>query len=260
MVKLFYIKLIAFEKPGGKMNKRLKEQLLSNPKTILRSIPFTKVSEGIAIGAVTGLGYFSAYLSDVSYKAYFGLPALYANVGLNAIILSIFAFVIVLLVLLAYLQYPVVARYGKWILPVFLPGAVAFMLGLRLDFEFQHSWEVLLFFFLLYVVFTYALIWLISKRKWFFAGLIFMVVVISISRACGYLIALNQKEYLVLMEPKPYAVVDVYGEAMIMMPVDLKKKTLLPEYRFVDQKAEMENSILLKKMNIGPLHVKGTDP
>lgn len=102
---------------------------------------------------------------------------------------------------------------------------------------------------------------MVSKRKWFIAGLIFMVLVISISRACGYLIALNQKEYLVFMEePRPYAVVDVNGEAMIMMPVDLKKKTLLPEYRFVDQKAEMENSIPLKKMNIGPLHVQGTRP
>lgn len=104
------------------MNNLLRDQLLTNPKTFLRSIPFMKVSEGIAIGAVTGLGYFSAYLSDVSYKAYFGLPALYASVGLNAIILSIFAFVIMSLVLLAYLQYPIVARYGKWVLPVFLPG------------------------------------------------------------------------------------------------------------------------------------------
>jgi hypothetical protein len=241
------------------MNNLLRDQLLTNPKTFLRSIPFMKVSEGIAIGAVTGLGYFSAYLSDVSYKAYFGLPALYASVGLNAIILSIFAFVIMSLVLLAYLQYPIVARYGKWVLPVFLPGAVAFMLGLRLDFEFHYSVEVLLFFFLLYVAFTYALIRMVSKRKWFIAGLIFMVLVISISRACGYLIALNQKEYLVFMEePRPYAVVDVNGEAMIMMPVDLKKKTLLPEYRFVDQKAELENSIPLKKMNIGPLRVQET--
>ena len=84
------------------MNNLLRDQLLTNPKTFLRSIPFMKVSEGIAIGAVTGLGYFSAYLSDVSYKAYFGLPALYASVGLNAIILSIFAFVIMSLVLLAF--------------------------------------------------------------------------------------------------------------------------------------------------------------
>ena len=243
------------------MNNLLKDQLLNNPKTFLHSIPFMKVSEGIAIGVVTGLGYFSAYLSDVSYKAYFGLPALYAGVGLNAIILSIFAFVIVSLVLLAYLQYPIVARYGKWVLPVFLPGSVAFMLGLRLGFEFHYSVEVLLFFFVLYVAFTYALIRMVSKRKWFIAGLIFMVLVISISRACGYLIALNQREYLVYMEEqKPYAVVDVNGEAMIMMPVDLKKKTLLPEYRFVDQKAELENSIPLKKMNIGPLHVQETRP
>lgn len=228
----------------------------SDKKVFFKPVRSIKLSDGLAIGAVTGLGYFAAYLSDISYKSYFGLPALFAGVGLNAIILSIFSFVVVMLVLFAYTQYPLVARYGKWILPVFLPGSVAFMLGLRLDFQFRQSWEVILFFFLLYVVFTYFLVWFVSRKQWFIAGLIFMIVVISISRACGYLIALNQKDYLVAVEPKPYAVVDVYGDALIMMPVDLKKKTLIPEYRFVDQKAEIGNTLSLKKMSIGPLHVQ----
>ncbi len=239
---------------------KLDDLVTLDKKEFFKPVRSIKLSDGLAIGAVTGLGYFAAYLSDISYKSYFGLPALYASVGLNAIILSIFSFVVVMLVLFAYTQYPLVAQYGKWILPVFLPGSVAFMLGIRLDFEFRQSWEIMLFFFLLYVVFTYSLIWFVSRKQWFIAGLIFMIVVISISRACGYLIALNQQEYLVALEskPKPYAVVDVYGDAMIMMPVDLKKKTLIPEYRFVDQKSEMENTLSLKKMSIGPLHVQGT--
>ncbi|PRZ12146.1 hypothetical protein CLV36_11626 [Laceyella sediminis] len=48
-----------------------------------------ELSEGLGLGAVTGLGYFAAYLSESAYKAYFGLPSLYADISLNAIVFDV---------------------------------------------------------------------------------------------------------------------------------------------------------------------------
>ncbi|MFC7440716.1 hypothetical protein [Laceyella putida] len=212
------------------------------------------LSEGLALGTVTGLGYFAAYLSDSAYKAYFGLPSLYADISLNVIVLSMSCIVAVGLLFWVFTQYAELRRVGKYLLPILLPLAVGLMLGLKLDFQVKQSLLMFCFYLLLYIFFTTVLFILAVHKRWVWAGLVFVVIVVSISRASGYLIASNQVEYLVAQEGNTtYVVVDVYKDAFIMMPVDLEKRTVKPEYRFVDQKKELKEATRLKKQRIGPL-------
>jgi hypothetical protein len=212
-------------------------------------------SEGLLLGGVTGLGYFCAYLSESGFKAYFGLPPLFADVSLNAVILAASSIVLVLFILFMSSEVSFFRKYGKIVLPVILPFSVGLLIGLRFGFKIHLSWGFLLFIFVLYVLLTALLLHLVSRKKLFFAVLLFIGLVISVSRASGYINAANQTEYLMTTGPNPMVVVDTYKDALIMMPVDLKTRTLRPEYRFVDQKSDPGQSLKLKKVNIGPLKV-----
>lgn len=62
--------------------------------------------EGLLLGVITGLGYFSAYLSEVGYKAYFHLPSMYADISVNTLILSVSIIVLICLLGILSLQVP----------------------------------------------------------------------------------------------------------------------------------------------------------
>lgn len=225
-------------------------------KMLHSMVPRVKLSDGLIIGGVTGVGYFAAYLSETGYKSYFGLPSLYADVSLNAIILSISSIVIVLWMLYLAINHPTFSRYGKFTIPVILPLAIGVFLGIKIDFEINIPIWLLIITFLLFVFITAGMIAFAVRRSWFYAGLLFIILVIGISRTSGYIVAANQTEYLVTLDDdKPYVVVDTYKDALILMPIDLKTKKLSSTYRFVDQKSELDDSIQLKKMKLGSLQV-----
>lgn len=233
---------------------------------LIDSIPsikemFTRLplSEGMAIGGVTGLGYFSAYLSDASYKAYFGLPTLYADVNLNVMILSIFSLVMVIWIIAMTVFYPALRKFGPFIFPLLIPLIAAALLALKLEFRIANSLGSILSTFFVFILATGSLMVFVYFRKWLLASLFFIILVIFTSRFSGEFIASNQTEFLVAQGPTPYVIVDIYKDSFIMMPVDLKNRTLLPEYRFVDQKSEMGQALKLQKMEIGPLKLK-TEP
>ncbi|TCS92819.1 hypothetical protein [Hazenella coriacea] len=238
------------------------------PKTVIQDteakmlhsmVPRVKLSDGLVIGGVTGIGYFAAYLSETGYKSYFGLPSLYADVSLNAIILSISSIVIVLWMLYLAINHSTFSRYGKFTVPVILPLGIAIFLGIKIDFEINIPIWLLVITLLLFVFITAGMIAFAVRKSWFYAGLLFIIFVIGISRTSGYIVAANQTEYLVTLEPQPYVVVDTYKDALILMPIDLKTKKLSTEYRFVDQKSEMDATIQLQKMKLGSLQVISVD-
>lgn len=216
------------------------------------------LSEGILLGVITGLGYFSAYISDVSYKSYYGLPSLYADVNLNAMILSFFSLVLVIWITALTTLYPVMQKYGPFVLPLLIPLVVAGLVGLRLNFHFVYPWPSLIFSLFVAIIATGALFYFVFSRKWVLASIFFIGLVIYTARLGGQVVASNQTEYLVTQTPKPYVVIDTYKDSLIVMPVDLEKKVILPEYRFVDQKSEMDQAVQLKKMKIGPLKVSSS--
>lgn len=213
------------------------------------------LSEGILLGGITGLGYFSAYLSDIGYKSYYGLPSLYADVNLNTMILSFFSLVLVFWTIAIATLYPSMQKYGPFVLPWLIPLVVAGLVGLRLDFHFVNPWPELLFTLLIAIIATGAMFYFAYSRKWVLTSIFFIGLVIYTARLGGVVVASNQTEYLVTQTDKPYVVIDTYKDSLIMMPVDLKKRVILPEFRFVDQKAEMDQAVQLKKMKIGPLKV-----
>jgi hypothetical protein len=213
-----------------------------------------ELSEGLGLGAVTGLGYFAAYLSESAYKAYFGLPSLYADISLNAIVLAMSCIVVVGLLFWVFTQHDHLRRTGQYLLPVLLPLSVGFMLGLKLDFRVEQSLLLIVFYLLLFILFMAALFILAVYKQWVSAGALFIVIMMSVSSASGYLVASNQVEYLVARKGNAtYAVVDVYKESLVLMPVDLKKRTVKPEYLFVDHKTELQAAMQLQKKRIGPL-------
>jgi hypothetical protein len=214
------------------------------------------LSEGLVIGGVTGAGYFAAYLSDVGYKDYFGIPSMYADVSLNTVILSVSTIVFILFLLLLVVTQPVFRRYGTWILPILLPLGVVAVIGQKIGYQINLSWSFLVFSFAMTVLLTALLIRLVVRRHWFLAGLLLFFMVMAVSRASGYLIASNQTEYLVTTEPVPYVVVDTYKDALVLMPIDLQRRTVRREYRLVNQQADMKEALPLKRMEIGPLRVK----
>ncbi|MBH8599461.1 MULTISPECIES: hypothetical protein [unclassified Thermoactinomyces] len=227
---------------------------ISATEKMIKKMPF---SDGILLGGVTGLGYFAAYLSDVSYKEYYGLPSLYADVSLNTVILAVASIVFVILVLAMFLQRPYAMRYGKFVLPVILPFSIGLLLGLKLDYQFKQSlWEIF-FFFLVYVLLTALLLFFAMRQNWLLTGLALVMIVISVSRASGYIIASNQTEYLVTQGSSPYVVVDTYKDGFVMMPVDLKRHVILPEVLFVDQAEQIKDSLRLREIKTGPLTVEG---
>jgi hypothetical protein len=231
-----------------------KEKKVSATEKIIKKMPF---SDGILLGGVTGLGYFAAYLSDVSYKEYYGLPSLYADVSLNSVILAVSSIVFVILVLAMFLQRPYAMRYGKFVLPVILPFSIGLLLGLKLDYKLKQSiWEIF-FFFIVYVLLTALLLFCALRQNWLLAGLTMVMIVISVSRASGYIIASNQTEYLVTQGPSPYVVVDTYKDGFVLMPVDLHRHVILPEFRFIDKAEQMKDSLQFRQIKTGPLMVGG---
>lgn len=228
-----------------------------NPISTVRDL-FTRfrLSEGITIGAITGLGYFSAYLSDASYKAFFGLPSLYVDVNLNVVILSIFSLVLVIWAIALSMIDPVLKKFGPFILPLIIPLIAASLLAIKLDFKVANSWGNIISIFVFSILSTGALMVFVYFRKWLLASLLFILLVIFTARFTGEFIASNQTEYLVLKGNPSYVVVDIYKDALIMMPVDLKTRTITPEYKFVDQKSEYDQAIKLERMEIGPLKLK----
>ncbi|WP_146130654.1 hypothetical protein [Laceyella sediminis] len=151
-------------------------------------------------------------------------------------------------------QHDHLRRTGQYLLPVLLPLSVGFMLGLKLDFRVEQSLLLIVFYLLLFILFMAALFILAVYKQWVSAGALFIVIMMSVSSASGYLVASNQVEYLVARKGNAtYAVVDVYKESLVLMPVDLKKRTVKPEYLFVDHKTELQAAMQLQKKRIGPL-------
>lgn len=242
--------------------KPVEQEEFAATRSLLMKHWFTrfKLSEGFVLAGITGLGYFAAYLSEISYKGYYGLPSLYADVSLNSVILSITSIVIVMGIFILASAHSTIAKFSKWIIPVLLPLGIAVFMGVKTNFEVHISLRLLVLTFILHVVLTALLMVLISHRQSVLALFIAILLTILISRSSGYILAANQTEYLVTMEPSPLVVVDTYKDSLILMPVDLKNKTIIPEYRFVEQKSEnMEEMMKLNKIKIGPLKLIETD-
>ncbi|WP_124726536.1 hypothetical protein [Staphylospora marina] len=233
--------------------KRLPYQAAPAPeRPMKRLVPALGWAEGVLFGGITGLGYFGAYQSELAYKEYYGLPSLYADVTINAVILAASSIVLVLFLILMFEQVPMLKRVSHWTLPVLLPFSAGMIIALRNDFKIHLSWTFLLGIFVVYALLTACLLVLFSRKQWFFGILLFIVLVISVSRASGYVNAANQREFLMIEGDEPMVVVDTYKEALIAMPVDRKTGTLKPEYRFIEQKTEFNESMTLKKATIGP--------
>ncbi|QKG85242.1 hypothetical protein GXN76_12665 [Kroppenstedtia pulmonis] len=219
-----------------------------------------RAPEGLLLAALTGLGYFSAYLSDIAYKKHFQIPSMYVEVHINSIILSVC--IIIITLFMAYLSTVVegLRRYGKFLFSFFIPGAIAVIVGMKLEFNIHWAdwWQYLVLYLvhsgLLYCFFHYAnrknrLSMTISVSL-----LIFLI--ISVAIWCGHIIAKNQSHFLVSKTPSPVIVVDTYKDTLVIAPVNMKTGTVTPKYQFVHLESDLNEKMHFELKKVGPLTIR----
>jgi hypothetical protein len=213
--------------------------------------------EGLLLGVITGLGYFSAYLSEVGYKAYFHLPSMYADISVNTLILSVSIIVLICLLGILSLQVPWIHQYGRFVFPLLIPLSLWFVtsvkMGFFFDWEHPYKWWGLCLF---NVAAIGVLFECLHRRRLLAGALVLVVLVVITARISGELVAENQQWYLVAKRPQPVVVVDTYKDALIVAPINLQKRTIQPRYQLIDSKGEPDRALSFQPMRVGPLRVE----
>ncbi|MCS1351731.1 hypothetical protein [Mechercharimyces sp. CAU 1602] len=215
------------------------------------------LSDGLILAGITGLGYFSAYLSDLAYKSYFGIPSMFIDIGINTVILSISILVICFLILIIAIDSPFMQKYGRHLFPFLLITAIGILLATKMNFTF--SWAKFPFILGVYLTYLFAawfLFMLVYSRRLKAAMITFALIVVSISYSSGSIIAQNQQEYLVTLSPSPHVVIAYYGDSLILAPINLDSGEISNSYKFIDQKAAFDEALSFTSMEVGPLTIE----
>ncbi|OYD09012.1 hypothetical protein [Paludifilum halophilum] len=225
-------------------------------------IPIRKIiyraPEGILLAGITGLGYFSSYLSDLGYKLHFQIPSMFVEVHTNSVILS--ACIIILTLLIAYLSEVIngLNRYGRILFSLLIPASIAVIIGMKVGFRIEGDlWKWILLYLLHCVVF-YLFFYSAEKRHpamLITSVSILIALIISIATWSGFIIAKSQNYFLVSETPSPMVVVDVYDDSLIVAPLDMEKNRIEPEYRFIHLESDINEKMKFKMRDVGPLTV-----
>ncbi|MDR6227430.1 hypothetical protein [Desmospora profundinema] len=226
-----------------------------------------RIPEGVLLASVTGLGYFSAYLSDVGYKAHFGIPSLFVEISLNAVVLAVCINIFTLIVAYLSLAASWFRSYGKWLFPFLIPAAITILIILKTEatwnkmnvptmilFYFFHAGLLFLFFHLAHK----------KARATQAVSLLFLAIaMVTTGYSSGQLIAQNQQTFMVSpgdSGESDWIVIDTYKDALVIAPFDSRTRTVKPEYHFVHLESDRNEELFFTMKRVGPLRLaNGSD-
>lgn len=228
-----------------------------------KTTPFEKMlrraPEGLLLAGISGLGYFSAFLSDLGYKSYFKIPSMFVEINLNSVVLSICVIIFTLFVAYLSTTLPRLRKPGPYLFSIFISASIALVIGMKLSFSLsRENLFTLIFYFLLHAGLLFLFFYLFQKQRRITnltAVIILSILMISISYFSGSLIAKNQKYFLVSDGKSPLVVVDTYKESLVVAPLDLKTKKVVPQYHFVHLESELNEKLSFTMKKVGPLDV-----
>ncbi|PTX55186.1 hypothetical protein C8P63_12166 [Melghirimyces profundicolus] len=216
-----------------------------------------RAPEGLLLAGITGLGYFSAYMSDVGYKTYFGIPSMFVEINLNSVVLSICVMIFTLFISYLCISLPGFRRYGPHLFSVLIPTVIALIIGMKLSYSLsRENFGLILFLFLLHAAFLFLFFHLAQKQRRMTnvaAVTILSVLMISVSYFSGSTIAKNQEYYLVSNSKDPLVVIDTYKDALLVAPLDPGSRTLKPDYRFIHLESDLNEKLHFSMKKVGPL-------
>ncbi|SMO59845.1 hypothetical protein [Melghirimyces algeriensis] len=220
----------------------------------------TRAPEGLLLAGITGLGYFSAYLSDVGYKSYFQIPSMYAEIHLTSVVLAVCVLIFTLSIAYLCISIPEFRQYGPLLFSVLIPLALAMIIGMKVRYSLSREhFGWLVFLFLIHSVLLYLFFYLVQKQKqqtnWI-AVTVLAGLLISVSYSSGTLIAKNQEYFLVSQGPSPLLIIDTYQDSMVVAPYNPKTKTITPKYRFVHLESDLNEKLSFSLKRTGPLNIK----
>ena len=94
--------------------------------------------------------------------------------------------------------------------------------------------------------------------QWFGVGAFWLIIAVGILFVVAYMTgraeSLFQRDYLVLNDQKPYVILRVYGDKVILRGIERKSHSFTDEFQI--RKIGEKNSISFKNEIIGPLSLK----
>lgn len=235
---------------------------MDNPKPLTQHPWIRRVTEGVLLASVTGLGYFCAYMSDVGYKAHFRIPSLFVEININAVVLAVC--IIIFTLIIAYLSVAASGfrSYGKWLFPLLIPAAITLLILLKTGTTWNKAtiWTILIFY-LFHAGILFLFFHLIrreARTAQTIALLFLAVAMISTGYGSGKLIAQNQQIFMVSVgdsESPDWIVVDTYKDALVIAPFDSQTRTVRPEYQFLHLESDRNEELAFTMKRVGPVQL-----
>lgn len=215
--------------------------------------------EGMLLAGITGLGYFSAYLSDLGYKSHFQLPSMFVEINLNSVVLSICVIIFTLFIAFLSVTVPRLQKVGPHLFSFFITVSVAIVIGMKVSFSLSRTHLFTLIFYFLLCAGLLLLFFQLTKKGNRIAHLAAVIVLLGlmifVSYSSGSLIAQNQKFFLVSDGKSPVVVVDTYKDSLVVAPFDPKTKTVAQRYQFVHLESDLHAKLNFSMKKVGPLHL-----
>lgn len=215
--------------------------------------------EGMLLAGITGLGYFSAYLSDLGYKSHFHIPSMFVEINLNSVVLSVCVIIFTLFIAFLSITVPRLRRVGPYLFSFFITASVAVVIGMKLGFSLSRTNLFTLIFYFLLCTGLLLLFFQLTKKENRITNLAAVMVLsglmIFVSYSSGSLIAQNQKFFLVSDGKSPLVVVDTYKDSLVVAPFDPKTKTVAQRYQFVHLESDLNAKLNFSMKKVGPLNI-----
>jgi hypothetical protein len=95
----------------------------------------------------------------------------------------------------------------------------------------------------------------IGSKNILFRAAFTIVFVLIFTTYLGIFSSYKKTEYLVINTDKTYVVIDYYKDLVIIAPVDLETKTIMPKFQFIEIKSTEKNPITFSLTKTGRLDV-----
>lgn len=99
---------------------------------------------------------------------------------------------------------------------------------------------------------------LIQSEKYLYAVIVLIGLSLSYSFFLGQATSEERVNYYIVTQEKghPYVMLGMFQNQYIIAPLDLKKRSIAPNFRLIETKSEKGNKVELKYMNIGKMKVE----
>ncbi|MDA8353319.1 MAG: hypothetical protein M0Z65_09090 [Firmicutes bacterium] len=215
--------------------------------------------EGVFLAGITGLGYFSSYLSDLGYKTHFGIPSMFVEIHLTSVVLSICVIIFTLFIAALCITIPQFRKYGPHLFAVLIPLMIAVIVGMKLNFSLNREYFLtVVFLFLFHAVLLFIFFHLAQKQKRItnlIAVVLLALMMVSVSYSSGSMIAKNREHFLVSNQGQPLVVVDTYKDSLVVAPLERENSRIRPAYRFVHLESDLNGKLSFSRQEVGPLTI-----